>query len=56
MLNVQIKEIKECEQGYQLNGVWEGEEGQCTADKIIIHTSYLEGLQLSHLARKTTTA
>jgi Rab GDP dissociation inhibitor len=53
MLNVTIKEIKEQEKGFELVGVWEGEEGKCTADKIIIHPSYLEKLGLTRLARKT---
>jgi RAB protein geranylgeranyltransferase component A len=51
---VQLKEIKETEKGYQIRGVWEGEEGVCTADKIIVHPSYLESLKMTELAKKTT--
>lgn len=50
MLNVNIKEIKELDKGFELIGEWEGEEGKCTADKIIIHPSYLEKLGLTRLA------
>ncbi len=50
MLNVNIKQIKEIDSGFELVGEWEGEEGKCNADKIIIHPSYLEKLGLSKLA------
>jgi Rab GDP dissociation inhibitor len=41
MLNVSLKSLEKCESGYQLVGSWEGEEGKCTASKVIIHPSYL---------------
>lgn len=46
MLNVKIKRLIECDKGFELIGEWEGEEGKCTANKVIIHPSYLESLNL----------
>lgn len=37
MLNVNIKSLIRQNNIYELTGVWEGEEGKCTADKIIIN-------------------
>jgi hypothetical protein len=49
MLNVSIKSLTKSESGYELIGEWEGEQGRCTASKVIIHPSYLNDLGLSHL-------
>lgn len=41
MLNITLKSLKKCDSGYELMGSWEGEEGRCTASKIIVHPGYL---------------
>ena len=37
MLNVNIKSLVKKDSVYELIGEWEGEEGRCTADKIIVN-------------------
>ena len=46
MLNVNIKSLKKTGEIYELIGEWEGEEGKCTADKVIINPQYLDRLNL----------
>ncbi len=46
MLNVNIKSLVKKDSFYELIGEWEGEEGKCTADKVIINPSYLKNLNL----------
>lgn len=54
MLNVTLKSLKKCDTGYELVGEWEGEEGKCTASKVIIHPSYLKELGMSNLGVNTS--
>lgn len=44
MLNVELKKVETNNGIHKITGVWEGEEGFCTAKKIIAHPSYIKAL------------
>lgn len=46
MLNVDLKKIETTSGVHKITGVWEGQEGHCTAKKIIAHPSYIRALGL----------
>jgi Rab GDP dissociation inhibitor len=49
MLNVTLKSLTKSDSGYELVGEWEGEQGKCSASKVILHPSYLKELNLTNL-------
>lgn len=56
MLNMKLTSLTRTEDGkHLLKGIWEGEEGSCTAKRIIAHPSYLKELGLENKIKKVST-
>lgn len=54
MLNVELKKLETVNGIHKLTGVWDGQEGHCTAKKIIAHPNYMKILGMEDRMKKTS--